>query len=264
MKASFGNAILLTYVMLLSSAYPTPPGYNPNLSIEEQRRQEEILRKQRESLIKEKANQHFDEDASVQIQAYMVDALSGEKIDGIVSFVIVNSGKTYTFPKIENGAHIARVRKISDIQVIFASPEYFSVVEPVPLNTLKPLEKLDISAKLLRKPGTGITAGLDILFDADSSILKTKFHEILFAVAKTLRSNPTLSLVIKGYAGRDAATEEAARRISQARANAVRDFLMKVGIAKSQLQAVSMGVDDGEKDAAREYRAELLLIDLND
>ena len=260
-----GLAIMFLFELCIIPGVGTaPPGYNPNLSIEEQRRQEELLRRQRENQAKEAAQLHFDEDAVVEIKVHMLDAQTGQKLEGKVPYTFLNSGKSHAFVQADKVAYSARVRKISDILLIFQNPQYFPITESIPLSTLKPLERLEVSTRLLKKPDADGTATVDILFEADSAVLNPSYRDILLVFANTLKSNPTLSLVIKGYAGRDAATDEIARRISLSRASAIRDHLLKEGVQNHQLQAISMGIDDSEKETAREFRAELLLIDLND
>ena len=263
MKLNFFVGLCLSY-FLAATALTVPPGYNPNLSIEEQRRQEEFLRLQREKIQKEKAKQHFDEDAHIEVIARMRDAQTGKKIDGSVSYTIISSGKTYNFVQGEKDTYIARIRKFSDIRLVFLSPQHFAITEMIPLNTLMPLESLEVSTQLLRKSEADGSATIDIIFDPDSSRLRPAYFDILQLVAKTLRSNPALSVIIKGYAGREAVNDEAARRISQGRAFVIRDFLLNARVPKNQVQAVAMGVDDSQKEAAREYRAELFLMDLSD
>lgn len=263
MKTSdLAGALGISIFLMVSQLQAAPPGFNPNISRDEQRRQEEFLRNQREKIAKEKAEAHFLQDAQIDVVARMYDAISGTPVRGKISYIFLKSGRQNTFAADDLEYH-AKIRKFSDIKIIFSSPQYFSLSETIPLAKLHPLEKMEFSKKLLKKADADTGVTIDILFAADSSVLKPEYHDLLRSVKNALDSNPTVSLIIKGYAGREAITDEAAKKISLARGETVRAFLLKEGVNKRQLQVVAMGIGELESEAAREYRAELLLIDMN-
>lgn len=107
-------------------------------------------------------------------------------------------------------------------------------------------------------------AARNIFFDVNSDKILTKSNQSLDEVAQILMENEALSLIIAGYtdnAGRAAYNLE----LSQKRADAVRNYLIKKGIAADRLSAKGYGQENPVADnstaagKARNRRVELKL-----
>jgi outer membrane protein OmpA-like peptidoglycan-associated protein len=100
-----------------------------------------------------------------------------------------------------------------------------------------------------------------IFFDHDKAVIKGQFKPALDEVAKLMKKYPQIELVeIEGHTSELGAPERN-QKLSQQRANAVRDYLVKRGVAKSRLTAVGYGasrpivkVEVTEEDRARNRR----------
>lgn len=80
----------------------------------------------------------------------------------------------------------------------------------------------------------------DIFFDFDKSNIRTDAMPVLDENASVLTNNPTYTVVIEGYAdirGTDAYNLGLAQR----RANSARDYLIRMGVDSSRIEAVGKG-----------------------
>lgn len=111
---------------------------------------------------------------------------------------------------------------------------------PVAVNVLR--DRIDLSDK--------------VHFEFDSAQLLSLSLPLLDAVAKALGEHPEVLVVrVEGHTDSQGDAEYN-QRLSEARANAVRDYLVKKGIAAERLAAVGLGesqlVDPAESDVAHE------------
>ena len=85
---------------------------------------------------------------------------------------------------------------------------------------------------------------LHLLFDYDKADIHAKDYADLDTVAKILARNPGSTATIEGHADRKYASKaDYNRKLSERRANAVKDYFVSKGIAASRLQAVGYGFD---------------------
>jgi peptidoglycan-associated lipoprotein len=102
---------------------------------------------------------------------------------------------------------------------------------PPPAEPAAALPKLDLQA---------------IYFEFDSYALRAEAKEMLNKAGSLLRSYPEISLRLEGHCDQRG-TAEYNLALGEKRANAVRNYLMDLGVAKSRLSTVSYGK---EKPAA--------------
>ncbi|HJQ85575.1 MAG TPA: OmpA family protein [Candidatus Binatia bacterium] len=111
--------------------------------------------------------------------------------------------------------------------------------------------------------GTKIATVGSANFDFDRASLKPSGRDVLDGAVKTMRDNPTLSVVIEGHTdsvGSDAYNE----RLSERRANAVKDYLVRQGISSSRITTRGYGEsrpvasNDTEEGRAQNRRAEII------
>ncbi len=82
-----------------------------------------------------------------------------------------------------------------------------------------------------------------VYFDTGKATLQKRSNLLLDQVARVLNEHAYLKLIrIEGHTD-DVGTDEFNRKLSQDRANAVRDYLVKKGIATERLQAIGYGKD---------------------
>lgn len=98
-----------------------------------------------------------------------------------------------------------------------------------------------------------VESGCYTFFDINSATIsdREKMHLDFYADAVAARLGDDQSLTVTGSA--DSATGSAAanQRIAEKRANAVKDYLVKKGVAESKIETVVLGGIDGSKDARR-------------
>jgi len=82
----------------------------------------------------------------------------------------------------------------------------------------------------------------DVLFDTGKYDLKAEAREALAKFAGIVISHPGLNLQVEGYTD-STGTAELNQKLSEQRANAVRDYLMSQGIDTNTLSAVGYGMN---------------------
>src|SRR6185437_10368929 len=82
----------------------------------------------------------------------------------------------------------------------------------------------------------------DVLFDTGKYELKTPAREALARISGIVASHPGLNLQIEGYTD-STGTAELNQKLSEERANSVRDYLMNQGLNTSNLNAVGYGMN---------------------
>ena len=131
------------------------------------------------------------------------------------------------------------------IMVTAAQPE--AAPEPPP----KPKKKR--KAKLL---GKKIEILEKVMFDYNKATIKVESHELLNDVAEVIKENPSITKIsVEGHTDSDG-SDKYNKDLSQKRANAVKKYLVKAGIAEDKLEAVGYGeerpIADNSTDEGKE------------
>lgn len=113
---------------------------------------------------------------------------------------------------------------------------------------------------------TGIQVTFDegILFDFGKSDLKTPAKNALTNFASKLRNDPNTNIQIFGHTD-NKGSREANERVSLARANAVKNYLMNSGVASSRMEAKGLAYDypvasnDTDEGRAQNRRVEVYI-----
>lgn len=83
---------------------------------------------------------------------------------------------------------------------------------------------------------------LHIEFDTDKSDIKPEYFQQINVIGKVLKRNPNATAVIEGHADKRKTSEARYnKRLSEKRAEAVLDYLVKYGIEKKRMKAVGYG-----------------------
>ena len=82
----------------------------------------------------------------------------------------------------------------------------------------------------------------DVLFDTGKYELKSPAREALAKISGIVLSHPGLNLQIEGYTD-STGTAELNQKLSEQRANSVRDYLMNQGLNTNSLSAVGYGLN---------------------
>lgn len=91
----------------------------------------------------------------------------------------------------------------------------------------------------------------DVLFDLDRATLRPDGLKTLAAAVKAMSDLPTMRLQIEGYASPEGSAEYN-KALSQRRAVAVRDYLVKQGVDPKRLEVVAYGEERLKFDASNE------------
>jgi len=99
-----------------------------------------------------------------------------------------------------------------------------------------------------RETARGLIVDLsDVLFDFNKSTLKPAAREKLAKVSGILSSYPNLKLQIEGFAD-NVGSDEYNQKLSEERADAVRDYLVTQGVRQANISAAGYGKSDPVAD----------------
>lgn len=120
------------------------------------------------------------------------------------------------------------------------------------------VKTVDLGAQGAAQPNAGLLAKRSVYFDLDSYTINPEFKSVLEAHAKNLAANRSAKVALEGN------TDESGGReynlaLGQKRANAVVQALRVLGVADSQMEAVSFGKEKpkmlgGSEEASKENR----------
>lgn len=156
----------------------------------------------------------------------VTSVLFGE--DHAVSFVIHSDTRmTVKSPAHQAGWADVVVTSVAGSSPIVPADRFTFVAEPVPV-----LPPVVILAKLIVLD--------DTFFDAEQSNTNKAGEELLKDHIRVLKENPELSICISGYTSASG-SEEYNQKLSERRANSVREVLIKGGIDADRLTVVGYG-----------------------
>lgn len=104
--------------------------------------------------------------------------------------------------------------------------------------------------------GKKIEINEKVMFDYNKATIKVDSHGLLNDVATVIKENPKIQKIkIEGHTDSDGA-DKYNKKLSQQRANAVKDFLVKAGISADILEAIGHGeekpIGDNKTDDGKE------------
>ncbi len=113
-----------------------------------------------------------------------------------------------------------------------------TVTEPVnePVPSVEVTEELPEDIQELNRRGYL----KDVFFDTDRYDLKPEAREILAANAAWLQKAPTVKILVEGHCD-ERNTREYNLALGERRANAVRDYLVFLGVAPERIETISYG-----------------------
>jgi peptidoglycan-associated lipoprotein len=123
-----------------------------------------------------------------------------------------------------------------------------STAAPIPVNTNGLSDDAALDAKNLTGASSkGVTAenkaflaNRVVHFDFDSSSISQQDYQTLQAHAQFLQANPTSHVALTGHTD-ERGTREYNMALGERRAKAVQSYLVSIGVAPNQLEAVSYG-----------------------
>lgn len=132
-------------------------------------------------------------------------------------------GITYKF----RSAKVAPQPIVIPVPVVEPAP----VVDPAPVPAPAPVvEKPVEPAKVVAVP-----TEWNIFFDLNSAVIKPEEQQKIEAMAKDIQANDRKKIMLTGYADKETGTHKINQRLSEERAAAVRDALLKLGVPADRI-----------------------------
>ena len=131
---------------------------------------------------------------------------------------------------------------------------------------LDPLDKCPQTPQTADVDEKGCWAIPDILFDFDSNEIKPRYHSALEVIIAVIQKNPGLKIKIQGHTD-NMGPESYNQMLSEKRALAVKEYMVKNGIESERLNAVGFGatqnVASNENDAGRALNRRIDFMSIN-
>jgi OOP family OmpA-OmpF porin len=118
------------------------------------------------------------------------------------------------------------------------------------------LEKVFLEKAVAKAPVPGRIVLRGINFDFDKAVIKPEFVPVLDVAVSVLKEHPDLKVVVEGHTC-NIGTDEYNQKLSERRAQAVYNYLVKNGVNEAKLSSVGRGETQPIADNATESGREL-------
>ena len=155
-------------------------------------------------------------------------------------------------------------KRMKNIYVFEYTPAFFGQIS-FTLQLCNDSNKIVMQHNFEYKPEAGNFTLVNIYFDSGKNIIKKQFNEEIIKLSKIMKQYPNIQIEIGGYTdnqGSDISNQE----LSQRRAEAVKNAIVKQGINQSRITAIGYGEskpiaeNDTKKGRARNRRTEFVII----
>lgn len=164
-------------------------------------------------------------------------ALGAGEINGRDTYMGISLGLLYTFDKGEPSKYCQLYTGIAQEQKDMT--DYNRIEEMIKKHIPKEVTKEVVVEKPV-KVGSDKWVLVGCNFAFNSSKLSPEAYPILYDAAKTLLLNPDMKVEIQGYTD-NVGSQEYNKKLSQKRADVVKNYLVSKGVSASRLTAVGMG-----------------------
>lgn len=154
------------------------------------------------------------------------------------------------------GEYSISLRKGLDYSLTVEAPEYLFHSQRIDLTGLRDSTALPLNIGLQPLNKGEILVVQTIYFDADSDTIRPESLLALNRVADILRKNPRIKLLITGHVADVNAPKETSQKLSEKRADSVKEYLVSKKIDSVRLQTKGMGstkpIGDNKTEKGRE------------
>jgi len=255
LRGTLSSANGRVYLAVASHLYSVSPGILPATSYiassgrDKEKQKEPFEEKKKEVISPASTKQVEKEKISVQLKDSKNNPIKGE----ITVFQNNKPHKYYT----KGGETIIEVEKNREFSMTAEAKEYFS--KTVHIESRQKRKSIDITMQRLKKNRTYVFN--DINFKYNSAELRESSYQTLKAISRLFKDNPDLKIIIKGHTD-NIGGKDFNLKLSQRRADKVKDFLVKNGVKDTRIKAIGMGEskpvasNDTEKGRAKNRRVE--------
>lgn len=155
-------------------------------------------------------------------------------------------------------SHSPEKKKEAEVNIIYTRVNVCDTT-----SVLQPREEIITKAVTVQKIKRVLAKSV-IWFDINSAEPKLKPADILIQVADILKENPFQKILVTGHASRDG-DKEKNQHLSEARAKAIVNLLLELGVKPEQIESRAEGVDrdyiQGNHDISLDRRVEITPIE---
>lgn len=210
------------------------------------------------------------------VEGVVSDKVSYKKLEAKLELIDMETGKVVanTYSNAGNGEFLLclppgkdYVMNVSKDGYLFYSDRFTltSEVQTKPVRLLVPLQKLKVGTKIAIS-NTTANGMKNVFFDTNSDVLKKESYAELNKLVDLLVKNPDRKIEVGGHTD-DVGDDTANMLLSQKRAESVKQYLVKSGVAESRVVAKGYGEtqpqfpNDGEANRAKNRRTEFIIIE---
>lgn len=165
-----------------------------------------------------------------------------------------NEGIVLKLPlKARENPIVDHVEKLDDGQPKKARKERKKVSENKPITRMEtPEERAERTIRVTKEINLYAKT---ILFDVNKSVVKTQAEFILYNIAKIMNENDDFNFIIEGHTDNTGVAEHNLQ-LSQERADAIKDYLIRKGVKSKRLEAKGYGqtrpIESNDTERGRE------------
>lgn len=177
------------------------------------------------------------DDKHVRVYGRVTDSKTGESIPANITFTISTAAKEARAT--EAAGYTVQVDAAQEYQVRIEAPGYISTLEKLNIRTYE-MSALEMNFKL-QPLEVGATVALrNVLFEQGRTNLLSGSSSELDIVVAFLKANPTVKIALAGHTDNRGIPAQNVK-LSQARVDKVRDYLIEHGIHKSRITGKGYG-----------------------
>ena len=130
--------------------------------------------------------------------------------------------------------HVIRVPEGDNVEVLIESGDYI----PKKVIVNKDDRRIDESLERIEKGKSFVVENVN--FEFGKAHLRKESLNILYNLVNTMKKNPRLRIEVRGYTD-DVGDEKFNQRLSEKRADAVTDYMIKNGISPERIKGIGFG-----------------------
>jgi len=178
-----------------------------------------------------------DDDKKIRVYGKVTNAKTGEFVNATVTFFAPSLNQETS--ALGSTGFVLNIPSTGLYEIKIVAPGFVSTLEQLDLNTNE-MKELEMNFKL-QPVEVGTTVNLkNVLFEQSKTVLLSQSYVELDLVAAFLQANPTVKIELAGHTDNRGVPAQNVK-LSQARVDKVKEYLVKKGISKKRISGKGYG-----------------------